>query len=197
MPETKTETQSLDLSSEEINALPELKFEGNIWSIDTDSQLKWATERLLREKVLGFDTETKPSFRKGEVYPVSLLQLSTAKDAYLFRLRDLPEAGPLKEVLESKDIEKVGVAIHDDLKTLQKWSRFKPEGFIEIQEMARGRGFKKLGLRALCARLLKGKLNKKAKLTNWGAPQLTPAQLNYAAMDAWASREIYLALTNL
>lgn len=145
-------------------------------------------------KVLGFDTETRPSFKKGEVYKVALLQLSTETDAYLFRLHSLSQFDRIKNIFENTEIIKVGVAIRDDLKTLQKIFPFIPKGFIELQDIAKEKNLENFGLKGMTAEVLGAELSKGPKLTNWEARELTDPQLMYAATDAWIGLKLYQKL---
>lgn len=182
------------ITPEEINALPSMEFAGEIHVIAKPHQARAAVAELMKEKLLGFDTETRPSFTKGEFYHVSLLQLATKDKAFLFRLcvSDLmPEVIPL---LANPDILKVGVATRDDVKALVKLSPFEPAGFFDIaQKLAVGN--RTPGLRTLVAEHLGLRLTKAAKTTNWAANYLSPAQLAYAAKDAVAGILLYEKLS--
>lgn len=174
--------------------LPLRSFSGNIEVVTDDSQLHRVLKRLSRETVIGFDTETRPAFRKGVVYPVSLLQLSGEQDAYLFRLRHLGLPQKLVSWLENPGVTKVGVAIHDDLKALQKWKTFEPRGFLDLSDVARKLGIVTCGLRNLAATFLGIRISKRAQLSNWDRPNLDEHQKTYAATDAWVCLEMYLQL---
>lgn len=184
------------ISKEEINELEMLKFTGKIEVItDLDRALEVAN-LLSNEKVLGFDTETKPSFKKGESYDISLLQLATNTHAYLFRLNQFKFPKELANLFSNKDIAKVGVAVRDDIKGLQKLLPFKEQSFFDLATKAKEIGVNNFGLRALCALFLGYRLSKKAKLSNWEQGTLTEAQIHYAACDAWVGHEIYLKMEN-
>lgn len=182
------------ITKEEINKLPLLNFSGDIKIITSESDAKKALKKLSKEKILGFDTETRPSFKKGETYPVSLIQLSTQKTAYLFRIHLFPFPEELGALLSNKDIVKTGVAVQDDIKDLQKLCKFKAENFVDLAPLAKKRGFSQFGLRSLTALILKMRLSKRAKLTNWENKTLTQAQLEYAAIDAWVGLKLYKEL---
>ena len=156
-----------------------------------------AANELQKEPILGFDTETRPSFRKGETYNVSLLQLSGETVTYLFRLNKFKMPGQLIDILSSEDHKKVGVAIRDDIKGLQKLVPFKPNGFLEIADYVKDFGIEQFGLRSIAAIALGIRISKGAKLTNWENKTLKPEQLKYAATDSWVGREIYLKLKSL
>jgi len=182
-----------ELTTEEINALPPMDFAGEIIVVTERSQARTIVEQLQKEKVLGFDTETRPSFQKGEFHHVALLQLATDRVAYLFRLSQthlMEELGPL---LSNPQVLKVGVATRDDVKGLLRLHDFDPAGFLDLaQELAvSGRT---PGLRALAAEYLGLRITKAAKTTNWERPYLSPEQLSYAAKDAVAGFLIYKKL---
>ena len=170
---------------------PRIQFPGKIHLINTNQELAQAAAELASATALGFDTETKPSFQKGEIYPVALLQLATDTDAFLFRLRTLTDFTVLANILENKEIVKVGVAIRDDLKLLQKLFKFHPEHFIELQTLAKQKGLKNLGLKGMTGEVLKSSLSKRAKMTNWDAPTLSDQQIMYAATDAWIGLKLW------
>ncbi|CBW25831.1 putative 3'-5' exonuclease [Halobacteriovorax marinus SJ] len=179
------------IEKEEINKLEMLKFQGNIHLITDDAEAIKIAKKLSSEEILGFDTETRPSFKKGENYDVALLQLSTENDAYLFRLNKMKLPNELVDLLADENIVKAGVAVRDDIKSLQKLNPFKEESFCELQDVAKELGVKNFGLRALCAIFLNYRLSKRAKITNWEQPKLTQAQIHYAACDAWVGLQIY------
>ncbi len=179
------------IEKDEINKLEMLKFQGNIHLVTKVEDAIEIAKELSKEKILGFDTETRPSFKKGENYDVALLQLSTESDAYLFRLNLMPFPKELAELLADSNIVKAGVAVRDDIKSLQKLLPFKEEGFCELQDFAKKLEVKNFGLRALCAIFLNYRLSKRAKITNWEQPTLTEAQIHYAACDAWVGLQIY------
>jgi ribonuclease D len=179
------------ITKEEINQLPMLYYEGKIEIIETKAAALEAIKKLSNEKLLGFDTETRPSFHKGESYQVALVQLATENCAYLFRLNKMPLLEELVEVLSNPDIIKAGVGIQDDLKGLQKMVSFNAQGFVDIGKEAERRGFSGLGLRTLSAIFLGKRLSKGAKVTNWERVILTEAQLNYAANDANVGLRLY------
>ena len=171
-----------------------IAYPGRIHLIANDQAL--AAVNLSGVMALGFDTETRPSFRKGESYKVALLQLATDTDAYLIRMHHVTQFGGLKEVFENESILKVGAAIRDDLKGLQKTFTFTPRGFVELQHVAKEKGLQNFGLKGMTEEVLGARLSKGSKLTNWEARELTPPQQRYAATDAWVGLEIYRRLQN-
>jgi len=144
--------------------------------------------------MLGFDTETKPSFTKGLSHRVSLLQLATNTDAYLFRLHKTGLPPCLLRVLSSIRPVKIGIAIRDDIRHLKALHSFRPEGFVELQEYVRQFGIENSGLSKLTGIILNFRISKSQQLTNWENEILTEPQQLYAATDAWAAYEIYREL---
>jgi ribonuclease D len=181
----------LSISKEQINELPLFEFDGKVELIDTELKAQKVLKDLKKSKVLGFDTETRPAFKKGQSYSVSLLQLSTMTNVYLFRLNKFSMNQELAEIMSNENIKKVGVAVRDDIKGLQKIIPFEAKGFIDLATVAKERKIKNFGLRALTAIFLKKRLSKKAKISNWENPSLTPSQISYAACDAYAGLMIY------
>lgn len=173
------------------------QFPGEIILINRDEEIAPALELIKGEPLIGFDTETKPAFKKGEVYSVSLLQLATPDYALLFRLHTLKDFSLLSRFFEDDSITKVGVAIRDDIKGLQKLFPFTPKGFVELADMAKERGLKNFGLKGMTEEVLALTLSKRAKLSNWESSSLKNDQKIYAATDAWIGREIYVALKRL
>ncbi len=184
----------LSITKEEINQLPPFKFEGEIHLVETEKDALNAAQKLQQENELGFDTETRAAFKKGESYDISLLQLATGSDAYLFRINKFKVPQEIADILENPNIVKAGVAIRDDIKGLQKIFSFSQENFIDLADIAKEKKYKNFGLRALTAIFLKKKLSKKAKISNWNRVDLTPEQVNYAASDAVVGYEIYQRL---
>jgi ribonuclease D len=178
------QANSLGIDGEQINALPLRSYTGPISIVSTAADLAAASLYLRDERVLGFDTETRPSFRPGEQHPPALLQLAGEEHVFLFQLASLGDLGPLRAILEAPRIHKVGVAIDHDA----------PQGFVEIGELARSRGLRNTGLRPLAAMFLGFRLAKGAKTTNWANASLTAAQVVYAATDAWVSRALYVCM---
>jgi ribonuclease D len=179
-----------------LDELPLKGFEGEIFLIDNFKDLEIAVEILNGKKILGFDTETKPAFKKGITHKVSLLQLATDKQAFLFRLNEIGLPDSLASILSDEKIIKIGAAIKDDIKALKKLNKFTPRNFIELQSFVDEFGIEDNGLKKITANVLGFKISKGARLTNWESPDLTFAQLNYAATDAWVSHKIYCKLTN-
>jgi len=180
------------LSKTEINSLPLRYYNGAIRIIQTAEQAKNACAILIKEKVLGFDTETRPAFKKGQSYLPSLLQLAGTKVVYLFQLSQCGLTDSIIILLSNVNIIKSGVAINQDLTELQQILNFEPAGFVDLGDIARSKGLPHHGLRGLAAYLLKFRISKSGRTSNWSANQLTKKQIKYAATDAWVGRELYL-----
>ena len=189
--------QRLVISKDRINALPLKSYTGSISVIDSDAKMSVAVRALGSEKVLGFDTETRPAFNKGEFYSPSLIQLASSSEVYIFQLRHIKLYKPLAGILADKKVLKVGVAVNDDINKLNDLLHFEPSGFIELADLALRAGIKNAGLRSLAALLLGFRISKQMQCSRWDAPKLTSAQIAYAATDAWISRNIYLALLDV
>lgn len=168
-----------------------ISFGGKIHLITNDQELAAITPALKQATALGFDTETRASFKVGEVYKVALLQLATDQDAYLIRLHGITQFEDIKSVFEDPQILKVGAAIRDDLKALQKLFKFTPQNFTELQDVAKKAGLKNMGLRGMTEEVLQASLSKKAKISNWESRVLTEDQIMYAATDAWIGLKLY------
>ena len=182
------------LTKEYVKSLPVISFKGRIHLIEKRKDLEKAIKILSQEKVLGFDTETRPNFKKGQKNSVSLLQLSTSNDAYLIRLNLLGLPYELVSLLKNKNILKVGVAILDDIRALQKLCKFDPGGFIELSNIGNQLGIVTCGLQNLAAIFFGVRITKKERLTNWDRPEFNYSQSLYAATDAWICLKMYILL---
>jgi len=187
----QTKTEPRKISKAEINQLPLINWEGRIEILNTIEEMTVAVEKLKCESVLGFDTETRPTFKKGDYYPPALIQLGSSDCVYLFRICVTKTLAPLLPILESESIFKTGVAIKDDVKELRKMEDFQPGGFVEIADITLKLGYENRGLRALAGLLMQGRISKAAQVSNWARPELDPKQVRYAATDAWISRDLY------
>jgi ribonuclease D len=182
------------VSNKQIARLPLYFYQGDIAYIKDARSASDAVNNLLMEKFLGFDTESKPAFTKGEAYLPSLIQLSGAEKVYVFKLNKIGGIVPLKPILENEKIVKVGVAVHHDVQNLLKIDRFEPRGFYDLGTFSRKLGIVHTGLRNLAAIFLRVRISKSLQLTDWSQEILTPQQILYAATDAWISREIFLRM---
>ena len=183
------------IDKEIVKDLPIAQTDCQIELIDSPDEVDKAVKYLLRSKVVGFDTESKPSFTKGKSNKIALMQISTQKRCFLFRLQMIGKNQRLKEFLENENIKKIGVAIHGDLRNLRVWSKFEPKNFVDLQNIVGDYGIEELGLQKIYAIVFGKKISTSQQLSNWEAKILNRAQQVYAATDAWACRQIYLKLT--
>lgn len=185
------------LTKEQVNAHPIRRYEGPIHLIRKPEHVERAVRLLEKEKVLGFDTETRPTFRVGESYPPAVLQLVGEHAAYIFQLRHCRLSAPLLRLLANPEIIKAGVALSRDVQDLSKLAPFTPAGFVDVGELARRAGCMHQGLRGLATLLLGFRVSKSSQTSNWARTTLTRAQIEYAATDAWVGRELYYKLQQL
>ena len=183
---------SRKISKAEINELPLIQWEGEIRILETAEAMEQAVAGLQQSLHLGFDTETRPTFKKGQYYPPALIQLATDDCVYLFRISKIDTLDPILPILESEHVLKTGVAIGDDVKELRAVQEFEPAGFIEVANITAKLGYENRGLRALAGLLMGGRISKGAQVSNWARAELDEKQIRYAATDAWVSRELYV-----
>ena len=189
--------QGRGISKEQIAELPVRRYEGEVSLVTSVESLEAAAADIAMETVVGFDTETRPAFRKGEVYAPSLVQVATARRVYLFLLR-WPEAHTvLADMLAHAHLVKAGVAVAHDLRTLKGVFAFSERNVVDLGMLARRRGLEQTGLRNLAGIFLGCRIAKGAKTTNWAASELSATQITYAATDAWACRELFLRFLDL
>jgi ribonuclease D len=180
------------ISPDEINALPIRRYEGEVRLVATREEMEHAAVDFAHERVAGFDTETRPSFRVGESHPPALAQAATARAVYLFQLQRMQFAAVLEPLLSSHKTVKAGIGVSEDLRQLRKSFAFEPAAIVDLGAVARRHRLEKSGVRALAALFLGFRIPKGAKTTNWAARQLSRQQIAYAATDAWVCRELYL-----
>jgi ribonuclease D len=181
----------------EIGALPVASFEGRIIIVQSETESDKAVRYLLSQQILGIDTETRPSFRKGQTHQVALLQVSTVDTCFLFRLNMIGITESIKRLLEDCSVIKVGLSLKDDMHQLSKRADFTPGMFIELQNEVKKMGIKDMSLQKIYANLFSKRISKGQQLSNWEADTLTPQQKAYAATDAWACIMIYNELNEL
>jgi ribonuclease D len=184
------------ISRDELNSLPLNSFKGNIRVIEDLEEINEVLPLIQKAKWLGFDTETRPSFRKGPNNRIALLQLATENEAFLFRINKIKLPDALVRILSDPDLIKVGAAIHDDIKGLQKYSNFVPAGFVELQNYVTDFGIESNGLRKLAGIVLNFRISKRYQVSNWENKKLSEGQIQYAATDAWVSYKVYSVLKN-
>ncbi len=184
----------LKMTAEEINRLPIAAYEGTVHVVRTEDALEKAMHGLRRETVLGFDTETKPNFAKGENNPLSLIQFAGSRAVYIIQLRPLPSCAPLRKLFSDERIIKAGVDIPQDILKLQERVGGEYKNFVDVSLGAKQAGLKNFSLRGLAAILLGVRITKGMRVSNWARDTLLPSQIKYAATDAWISRELYLRL---
>lgn len=184
----------ITISKEELALLPAAEFSGEYCIVDSPEAVQEAVDYLRNVPIIGFDTETRPSFRRGVSHNVSLLQLASADKCFLFRLHVLGLPEPVRELLEDKKCLKVGVSLKDDFLQLGKIGLNNPDGFIELQKFVKDFNISDNSLSRIYAILFGHRIAKAQRLSNWEAPTLSPAQINYAAFDAVACIHIYTHL---
>ena len=182
------------IDNADVNEMPLRSFHGSIHLISSLEEANAALPRLASQKELGFDTETRPAFKKGINNQVALLQLSTPHDAFLFRLNRVGLPDELLKILSDSSIVKVGAAIRDDIKSLISIQNFTANGFVDLQNEVKKLEFESFSLRKLTAIVLGFRISKSQQLSNWDADELSQAQRVYAATDAWVSLMIYKGL---
>lgn len=184
------------ISPEELESLPLGAFAGEIVVVDRPGLVYLrAVEHLRKQPILGFDTETRPTFSPSQHNKgVALLQLSDGEKAFLFRINKMGLRSKLCKILEDPAIVKVGAATHDDVRGLQKKGKFEECGFVDLQSFAQDWGIMDKSVKKLAGNILGIRISKSQQLSNWEAPQLSESQKRYAATDAWVCREMYLKL---
>ena len=192
-----TETVPEKITKDEINELPLVRYEGPIHLVDAPDKVGPALEAITKDPVIGFDTETRPVFKKGQSFPTALIQMATDDGVWLFQLNKLEGIQPLTPLLCDPTIFKVGVALRDDFVKLRELEDFVESGVIDIADMTQRLGIVNTGLRSLSAIFLQFRISKAAQVSNWGRVELSEAQVVYAATDAWASRELFLKVRDL
>jgi ribonuclease D len=185
------------IDKKDINLLPISHFPGEIILVDSMKGFNQVISDIKRQHLLGFDTESRPSFKRGVKNKLALLQLANSKKAWLLRLNKIGLPDELIEFLEDPEIEKVGVAIRDDLVKLKELKSFRPGGFIELADYTNRFDIMDNGLRKLAANILQVKISKSQQLSNWEAEKYSNSQLLYAATDAWACYRMYRRLKDV
>ncbi|MDE6309726.1 MAG: 3'-5' exonuclease domain-containing protein 2 [Muribaculaceae bacterium] len=186
----------ITISKEQLAGMPPVSFPGKITVVDTCEVAEKAIADLRNAGMIGFDTETKPSFRKGQCNTVSLIQLSTDDHCYLFRIKHTGMLEPLIALLEDESVTKIGLSLRDDFHVLHVISEFTPGGFIDLQDMVHDHQIHDISLQKIYGIIFGERISKSQRLSNWEAKELTPGQQQYASIDAWACLKIYKYLIN-
>ena len=179
------------ITKDQIASLEKVEFQGVIHVIDSTAKAKMALTYLNKCDRLGFDTETRPSFRRGVYHNVALMQISSLDECFLFRLNIIGMPDALKDLLENENIMKVGLSLKDDFGMINKLATANPHGFVDLQKLVPQYGISDASLQRIYAIIFDKRISKSQRLTNWEAETLTPAQQSYAAIDAWSCLEIY------
>lgn len=185
------------IDKEEVNLYPPFVFPGEVIIIENPAQVDDAISDLANHSYIGFDTETKPSFRKGEVNQVSLLQLAIEERVYLFRLKLCGFQPSLRKLLGNPEIIKIGVGIRDDLRFLHRLGEYTPASFIDLQNYVTEFGIEEKSFSKLMAIIFNVKISKRQRTSNWEAPQFSEGQVRYAATDAWGALKMYQRLSEV
>jgi ribonuclease D len=186
-----------EISREELQNYPSGHYEGEIKIISDANQIDSVCKLLTKETVLGVDCETKPAFKKGVFHPVSLIQIASSDIVYLIRINHTGFTDSVISLLQDKNIIKAGVDLHNDMRELNKIRSFNPENIIDLNHLAKEKGFLSTGAKKLTALLLGFRISKRMQTSNWENEVLSESQIIYAATDAWISREIYFYLMSI
>src|SRR4030042_3957824 len=165
--------------------------------VATTQDLKRAIHVIRGEQVVGLDTETKPTFHKGQFHLPCLVQIATASVVYLFQLKRMEFSGTLVEVLENPALIKAGIGLADEFFNLKKVFPFEAQNIIDLSLVAQKQGIKHSGVRNLAGQLLGFRITKGSSTSNWASPRLTPKQITYAATAAGVCRELFLRFQQL
>lgn len=182
------------IDRETMNGYPHYLYEGEVVMVDSQEKVAATLEDIYGSSVLGFDTETKPAFKKGVTNKVGLMQIATLHRVYLYRLNRIGLPAELVNFLENKDIVKVGVGIRDDKRALQKHMKFVPRSFVDLQDMMQDYGIEDRAFSKMMAIIFGVRISKRQRVTNWEADVLTEPQVLYAATDAWGALAMYYKL---
>lgn len=184
------------ITKAEVMEKPLAAFEGKVVIAQTDAQINEALDEINQFSAVGFDTEARPTFKKGQIRNVSLIQVATDEKVYLLRLLPAALNDKLIEFLENEDLVKIGIGLNDDYNLLNRLRSFRPQGFLDLNKEVAELGAQSIGARNLAAMILGIRISKSAQTSNWENQTLTPKQIRYAATDAWICLEIYQQLRN-
>ena len=186
----------LSISKDILVTLPRVLFDGKIVIVDNHIKSNIAISKLRKETLLGIDTETRPSFRRGVIHKVALLQISTFNECYLFRTNKIGMPQGVLQLLQDERVTKIGLSLRDDMLKLGEICNINPKGLIDIQDFVKKYGIIDNSLQRIYGIVFNRDISKSQQLTNWEAPLLTDAQCAYAATDAWACLKLYDELIN-
>lgn len=185
----------ISISKDRINELPVEEYEGNTIVINYPRDVDKAINYLLTQSVVGFDTETRPSFKKGRMHKVCLLQIATHDECFLFRINKTGLTESIRRFFENENVLKVGLSIQDDFRALHKLAEFEPASYVDLQSFVKKFDIADNSLQKIYAILFEKRISKGQRLTNWEAETLTESQCAYASLDAKACLDIYELLT--
>lgn len=188
-------TLVISISKEQIATFPTVVYQGYITIVEDHDTALGALAYLNSQKIVGFDTETKPSFRKGRSNNVSLIQIATETQCFLFRINKLGFIDELRSFIENKDVIKIGLSLKDDFFVLHRAFEFVPAGFVDLQQFVKDFKIIDTSLQKIYGIIFEERISKSQRLSNWEADELSHSQQMYAAIDAWACMRIYNYLT--
>lgn len=179
------------ITKPELNELELNKYSGEIVLVDDPDDVQAAVDEILNEPILGIDTEARPAFKRGQYNPLALIQIATSERVFLFRTNKIGFPQALRDIFNRKDILKVGIALLDDVRDMQRLGEVQPESMFDLNVYAPSLGFENIGARNLTAMILGFRISKSQQTSDWEADKLSVPQMEYAATDAWICREIY------
>lgn len=180
-----------NISKADINLLPLKSFEGKITIVSSDKDAVRALKYLEKESYIGFDSESKPAFKKGEINPIALIQLAGKNEVFIFRILETGVFPQLKKILEDSDIMKISQSADFELKKLKREKDIDCRNFIDLEKIAKKINSSQHSLRGLVAIFLNFRISKTSQQSNWERKILTAKQILYAATDAWVTREVF------
>ncbi len=182
------------ITKEEVMQRPLESYSGKVEIVSTEETIVQALEEVSKSSVVGFDTEARPTFKKGQIRKISLIQIATNGRVYLLRIKKTGLIEPIVDFLNDKKIVKVGIGLEDDILLLNKLKPFRPGGFLDLNKEVAELGAESIGARNLAAMILNIRISKSSQTSNWEVESLTQKQIRYAATDAWICLEMYKKL---
>jgi ribonuclease D len=186
-----------EITKQQVNELPLQRYEGKVIVVSNQEQLASALQELNQASVIGFDTESKPTFRKGDYNPVAMIQMAIPGKVFLIRINLTGFTPGLQELFANEKVVKAGISIRDDIKEMQRQAYFEPANVIDLNDLAKEAGVKNIGVRSLAGIFLGIRISKGQQTSNWERETLSEGQIAYAATDAWVCLEIYQKLDQL